>query len=232
MCFRSRSAPVTNFFDALGIGSFATTTAVFRLRKMVPDRIIPGTLNVGHTLPTVAQAFIFTPIIPVDVADALLDDCRGGARRVARRRRRRGLAEAQGPDRDGRRAPRPPRRSCSCASWSLFPAGGEAIGVRGVKLVVAVAGNFMLGALMTLGIGLYAPCMILVSLLGMSERTAFPIMMGSCAFLMPVGSLRFIRERAYSLRNALGLAIGGVVRRLRRREVLRVARHPTPSAGW
>ena len=63
---------------------------------------------------------------------------------------------------------------------------------------------------MTLGIGLYAPCMILVSLLGMSERTAFPIMMGSCAFLMPVASLRFIRERSYSLRAALGLAIGGI----------------------
>jgi uncharacterized membrane protein YfcA len=68
----------------------------------------------------------------------------------------------------------------------------------------------MLGALMTLGIGLYAPCMILVSLLGMNPRAAFPIMMGSCAFLMPVGSLRFIRERSYSLRNALGLAIGGL----------------------
>ena len=68
----------------------------------------------------------------------------------------------------------------------------------------------MLGALMTLGIGLYAPCMILVGLLGMSETTAFPIMMGSCAFLMPVGSLRFIRERSYSLRAALGLAIGGI----------------------
>ncbi len=53
---------VTNFFDALGIGSFATTTAVFRFWKMVPDRIIPGTLNAGHTLPTVAQAFIFTSI--------------------------------------------------------------------------------------------------------------------------------------------------------------------------
>ena len=94
---------------------------------------------------------------------------------------------------------------------SLFPAGSEEIGVRGVKLAIALGGNFFLGALMTLGIGLYAPCMILVSLLGMSERTAFPIMMGSCAFLMPVGSLRFIREQAYSFRNAVGLAIGGVV---------------------
>src|SRR5215210_5361068 len=58
---------VTNFFDALGIGSFATTTAAFKFFKMVPDRVIPGTLNAGHTLPTVAQAFIFTSIIPVDI---------------------------------------------------------------------------------------------------------------------------------------------------------------------
>jgi uncharacterized membrane protein YfcA len=92
----------------------------------------------------------------------------------------------------------------------LFPAGADAIGVTGLRLVLAVTGNFFLGALMSLGIGLYAPCMILVSLLGMSERTAFPIMMGSCAFLMPVGSLKFIREKAYSLRAALGLAIGGI----------------------
>ena len=44
----------------------------------------------------------------------------------------------------------------------------------------------------------------------MSERTAFPIMMNSCAFLMPIGSLRFIREQSYSLRAALGLALGGI----------------------
>ena len=92
----------------------------------------------------------------------------------------------------------------------ILPLGGDALGVRGVLLLVAVGANFLLGALMTLGIGLYAPCMILVSLLGMNPTAAFPIMMGSCAFLMPVGSLRFIRERAYSLPNALGLAIGGI----------------------
>jgi uncharacterized membrane protein YfcA len=74
-----------------------------------------------------------------------------------------------------------------------------------------VGGNFLLGALMTLGIGLYAPCMILVSLLGMNPTAAFPIMMGSCAFLMPIGSLRFIREQSYSLRVAMGLALGGIV---------------------
>jgi uncharacterized membrane protein YfcA len=67
----------------------------------------------------------------------------------------------------------------------------------------------MLGALMTLGIGLYAPCMILVSLLGMNDDTAFPIMMGSCAFLMPAASVRFVRSGRYDLRAALGLMIAG-----------------------
>jgi uncharacterized membrane protein YfcA len=72
-----------------------------------------------------------------------------------------------------------------------------------------VAGNFVLGALMTLGIGLYAPCLIMLSLMGLSPRAAFPIMMGSCAFLMPIGGLRFVRSRRYSAPVALGFAIGG-----------------------
>ncbi len=73
-----------------------------------------------------------------------------------------------------------------------------------------MAGNFVLGALMTLGIGLYAPCLILASLLGMTPIAAFPIMMGSCAFLMPAGSLPFIKRGRYDLRAAIGLAIGGI----------------------
>jgi uncharacterized membrane protein YfcA len=89
------------------------------------------------------------------------------------------------------------------------PAGGETLGLTGMRLLAGVAGNFVLGALMTLGIGLFAPCMILVSLLGMNARTAFPIMMGSCAFLMPAASLHFIREGRYDRRAALGLTLGG-----------------------
>jgi uncharacterized membrane protein YfcA len=200
---------VTNFLDALGIGSFATTTAVFRLRKMVPDRLIPGTLNAGHTLPTIAQAFIYTSMIEVDVLTlfsmigASVLGAWLGAGVVAGWSRRKVQLGMGG-------ALLAAATLMLMTQLNLFPAGGTAIGVRGLLLVVAVAGNFMLGALMTLGIGLYAPCMILVSLLGMSPKAAFPIMMGSCAFLMPVGSLRFIREKSYSLRAALGLAIGGV----------------------
>jgi uncharacterized membrane protein YfcA len=200
---------VTNFFDALGIGSFATTTALFKFLRLVPDRVIPGTLNVGHALPTVAQAFIFTVVIPVDVVTlismivAAVGGAWLGAGIVARWPKRKvqiGMGAAL----------------LAAAAFflmkqlGLFPEGSDAIGVHGMALIVAVAGNFLLGALMTLGIGLYAPCMILVALLGMSEKTAFPIMMGSCAFLMPVGSARFIRERSYHLRAALGLALGGI----------------------
>src|SRR5687767_10820596 len=176
---------------------------------MVPDRIIPGTLNSGHTLPTVAQALIYTTVIPVDVltlvsmiAAAVLGAWLGAGivAKWSKRKVQIGMGFAL----------------LAAAIFFImkqrgwFPPGSDAIGVDGAKLALAVGGNFMLGALMTLGIGLYAPCMILVSLLGMSERTAFPIMMGSCAFLMPVGSLKFIRERSYSLRNALGLALGGI----------------------
>ena len=91
-----------------------------------------------------------------------------------------------------------------------IPGGGDGLGLTGVALLVGVAGNFVLGVLMMLGIGLYGPCMILVSLLGMTPAVAFPIMMGSCAFLMPVSCVRFIRTRTYHVAASLGLAIGGV----------------------
>jgi uncharacterized membrane protein YfcA len=200
---------LTNFLDTLGIGSFATTTAIFRVFKMVPDRIIPGTLNAGHTLPTIVQAFFYISVIPVDVVTlismiaAAVAGAWLGAGVVAgwsKRKVQIGMGAAL----------LAAAIFFTMRNLGLFPAGSDAIGVTGVLLVVAIAGNFLLGALMSLGIGLYAPCMILVSLLGMSEKTAFPIMMGSCAFLMPVGSLKFIKERAYSLRVALGLALGGI----------------------
>jgi uncharacterized membrane protein YfcA len=94
--------------------------------------------------------------------------------------------------------------------FGLTPPGGATEGLAGWKLAAGLAGNFSLGALMEVGVGLYGPCMILVSLLGMNLRTAFPIMMGSCAFLMPVGSIKFIQSGRYGLRTTLGLALGGV----------------------
>ena len=199
---------VTNFFDTLGIGSFATTTTIFKLTKLVRDELIPGTLNVGHTLPTIAQAFIYILVIDVDMTTLILMIAASmagtwlGAGIVAGWSRRNvqigmGLALLAA--------------AALMLSRILMSAGdGQAIGLHGTLLVIGVLGNFMLGALMSLGIGLYAPCLIFISLLGMNPTTAFPIMMGSCAFLMPVASARFIRKRSFDLRAAIGLAIGGI----------------------
>ncbi len=200
---------VTNFFDTLGIGSFAPTTSVFKFWHMVDDEKIPGTLNVGHCAPTLAEAFIFILVVGVDITTL--------AAMIA--------ASVAGSWLGAGVVSRWPRRTVQIGMgfallaaaavfvmqiFKLFPGGGDALKLEGWSLAAGVAGNFVLGALMTLGIGLYGPCMILISLLAMNPKAAFPIMMGSCAFLMPVGSIRFIRANSYSLRPALGLALGGI----------------------
>jgi uncharacterized membrane protein YfcA len=200
---------VTAFFDTLGIGSFAPTTAALKLRRLVPDEDIPGTLNVGHTLATIAQAFIFIAIVTVDMKTLVLMI---------------GAAVLGSWVGAGFAADAPRRKIQVAMGLALLVAavffvmknldkslhGGEALALSGWQLAAGLVGNFVLGALMEVGVGLYAPCMVLVSLLSMNPTAAFPIMMGSCAFLMPVGSIRFIRSGRYSLRTALGLSVAGV----------------------
>jgi len=200
---------LTNFFDTLGIGSFATTTTMFRLWKLVADEKIPGTLNVGHALPTVAQALIYITIVEVDVRTLILLILSAvggswiGAAIVAglpRSAIQRGMGVAL----------MVAAVLMVMTALDRFPGGGQALALTGGKLIAACGINFALGALMTLGIGAYAPCMIMVSLLGMNPTAAFPIMMGSCAFLMPIAGYQFIRKEKYDVRAAVGLAIGGI----------------------
>jgi uncharacterized membrane protein YfcA len=200
---------ITNFFDTLGIGSFAPTTAAFRARRLVRDELIPGTLNIGHTPPTIVQAVIYITVITVDrptLALLIAASVVGawlGAGVVSgweKRRVQRGMAIALLVT----------AAFIVLRMTGIFPGGGDALGLRGVPLVAAVLGNAVLGALMTLGIGLYAPCMAMISLHGMNPTTAFPIMMGSCAFLMPVASIRFLKARRYDRAAAIGLALGGI----------------------
>jgi uncharacterized membrane protein YfcA len=199
---------VTAFFDTLGIGSFATTTSIYKLRHLVPVKLIPGTLNVGHTMPTIAQAFIYTQMVPVEsttlmsmIAAAMAGSWLGAG--VVIRWPRRKIQIGMGLALLGAAT------LMLMTSLDLFPKGGDTLGLTGARLGVGLAGNFVLGALMMLGIGLYAPCMILVYLLGMAPTAAFPIMMGSCAFLMPFSSVRFVGSGTYHRQAALGLALGG-----------------------
>jgi uncharacterized membrane protein YfcA len=199
---------VTNFFDTLGIGSFAPTTAIFKFTGMVRDERIPGTLNVGHTAPTLVEALIFIAIVSVDAWTLVLMI----AAAVAGSWLGAGIVSGW------------PRRNIQIGMglalltaatlfllriFEIAPGEGDALALTGAKLALGVGVNFLLGALMEVGVGLYGPCMILVALLGMNPQAAFPIMMGSCAFLMPIGSLKFIRRERHSLRASLGLGLGG-----------------------
>ena len=200
---------VTNFFDTLGIGSFATTTSMFHFWKLVRHELLPGTLNVGHTLPTIVQAFIYIAIVEVDITTLILLIAASvlgmwlGAGVVAKLPRRAvqigmgvALLVAAG--------------FTLMAIFDKQAGGGDALALTGTTLAIGIIGNFVLGSLMSLGIGLYGPCLVMISLLGMDPKAAFPIMMGSCAFLMPTGSTQFIRKESYNLRAALGLALGGI----------------------
>lgn len=199
-----------NFFDTLGIGSFAPATALLRGFKQVKDRVIPGTLNVSCTWPVVAEAVLFMTAIkvePITLVSMLVSAAIGawvGAALVSKFDTKKvqivmGFALIVTD------------LFLIAGQLNLMPIGGDAIGLSGIKLIVAVVINFVLGGLMSFGIGLYAPCMALVSLMGMNPSIAFPIMMGSCAYLMPVGSVKFIKESTYAKKASIAIAICGVI---------------------
>lgn len=199
---------LTDFLDTLGIGSFAVTTTLYKLFNIAKDEDIPGCLNVGHAIPTFAEAFIFMAIVTVDgvtlaltIAASVLGAWLGAGvvTRLPRRKIQVGMAAALIAA----------AAFFAMKNMGLFPSGGDALGLSGAKLALACAATFVFGALMTLGIGAYAPTMILVSLLGMNPTTAFPIMMGACAFLMPAASVRFIEKGRYARAPSLGLTLGG-----------------------
>jgi uncharacterized membrane protein YfcA len=200
---------VTDFFDTLGIGSFATTTALFKFRRKPADELIPGTLNVGHTPAALAETLIFVTTVAVDpvllasmVASATAGAWLGAG--VVMRMPLRAIQLTMGV------ALLIGATLYASANLGLFPAGGTAMSLQGWPFAIAVTGNFLFGALMTAGIGLYAPCMIMLALLGLHPLGAFPIMMSSCGLVQPVAGMRFLSHRRIAWAPALGLAIGGI----------------------
>ncbi|EIC94277.1 sulfite exporter TauE/SafE [Lachnoanaerobaculum saburreum F0468] len=200
---------VINFFDVFGIGSFATGTALMKAFKQTDDRLIPGTLNVCFCIPVAIESFLFingVEVEPVTLASMIVAAVVGaylGAGVVAK-------------------LPTKVIRLLMGTAlivigiviviqmMGLIPSSGVATGLSGIKLVIGIAANFILGALMTAGVGMYAPCLALVCLLGINPMIAFPIMMGSSAYLMPVASLKFIKEGAYNRKASLAIAIFGI----------------------
>lgn len=201
---------VVNFFDTLGIGAFAPLTALLKGFKITRDKLIPGTLNVACTIPVAVEAFIFIDSIEVEpitlismIAAASLGAILGAGfvSKLDEKKIQITMAVAL----------LIVAVIMLISQLGLMPLGGNEVGLSGVKLVIAIVGNFILGTLMTVGIGLYAPCMALVYALGLSPKIAFPIMMGSCAFLMPSASIKFVKEKSYDTKASMAVTIFGVI---------------------
>lgn len=202
---------VTNFFDTLGVGSFAPTMAWFKFRRLVPDRLIPSTMLVGHTLPAVVQAIIFLVLLGVLVDPVLLVGCvlallMGGLLGVSLVIRAKvwvvqlvvGLALILAGI------------MYALTNLHLMPGGGTATGLPMPLLAIAIAANFLFGILLNFGIGNYAPTLVMLSLMGMDPRLSFPIMAAGAALTATGASLRYISIGEVDLRIACGIALGGI----------------------
>jgi uncharacterized membrane protein YfcA len=201
---------VTSFLDTLGIGSFAPTTALFKLFRIVKDELIPGTLNVGLAASGIAEAVIYVKSIVVDpallagtISSAVLGAWLGAG--IVSRMPRRAIQVGMGI------ALLIAAAVFSSVLLGILPGGGDAMALSGWKFVVAVAVCFVLGALMTLGIGLYAPCMIMLALMGMAPIAAYPIMVGACALLQPVAGVKFLKTRRMDFSASLSMTLSGLI---------------------
>ncbi|MCF1675827.1 MAG: permease [Tetragenococcus koreensis] len=205
---------ITDFLDTLGIGCFATTTLLFNITKYLDtDKDLPGTLNVGHAVPVLVEAFIFIQVVEVDPLTLIL--LVGAAivgsvvfSRVVGKFSENKIQVVMGIALLITAVLMALRQ---LGYLDLLGQGNEATGLTGMALVIGIIGNCILGALMTVGVGLYAPCMAMVYLLGLNPLVAFPIMMASCAGLMPPAGVEFIKQGNYSRKGAIGLTIGGII---------------------
>ncbi|MFL6738602.1 MAG: TSUP family transporter [Sphingomicrobium sp.] len=202
---------VVNFFDTLGIGSFAPTAAWFKFRRMVPDRLIPPTMVVGLTPPVMVESIIFLILLGVFVDPLLLISCAiatmlgglVGAPLVARARVwivqltvAIGLVLAAA--------------AYAMTNLHLFPGGGTAAGLPVAQTIVAVAASFGFGILANFGVGNYAPTLVMLSLMGMDPRLCFPIMAAGGSLMGAGASVRHFKIGEVDLRIVLGLALGGI----------------------
>src|ERR1700728_2618991 len=197
------------FFDTLGIGSFAPTTAVLKFQGKIADELIPGTLNVGLNMAACLEMAIFIKLIVIDpvllmttVLSAALGAWVGAG--VVNRLPRPAIQFAMGA------ALLIAGCVFAATNLHLMPGGGVAYTLTGWRLVVAIGVNFVLGALMSVGIGLYAPCMILVTMLGLHPLAAFPIMMGSCGLVQPTAALQFFRSGRFAFGTSIALTISSI----------------------
>lgn len=202
---------VTNFLDTLGIGSFAPSIAWMRLRRMVPDKLMPLTMLAGYTPPSILQGVIFLILLGVQVDPLLLVACM--------------IAMVIGGLAGVPLAARSPVRLVQgivgvallmagffygLSNLGLMPAGGSATSLPLHLSVIVVVAHLAFGALLSFGVGNYAPTLAMLSLMGMDPRLSFPIMAAAAGFAGTAASIQCIRKVDVDLGIVLGLMIGAI----------------------
>jgi uncharacterized membrane protein YfcA len=202
---------VTNFFDTLGIGSFAPTMAWFKFRRLVPDHLIPPTMIAGHTPPAIVQGLIFLvllggkvdPVLLVGNIAALLIGGLIGAHLVYRAK----VWVVQGLVGFALILA---AVFYTLSNLGLMPIGGTAASLPPGLTMVAIAASFVFGILLNFGVGNSGPTLALLSLMGLDPRYCFPIIAASCGLSGAFIASRHVMAAKIDLRIALGIALGGI----------------------
>lgn len=204
---------VTDLLDTLGIGTFATTTTMFKLTKLVEDdRKIPATMTTAHIIPVLVEALLFITIVEVDMVTliAMAATAFTGAFVGAKVTQKWDTKKVQ-------------RilgilliiAACFMVYRMITNPGAdltnEVKGLTGWKLAVGIAFDFMVGMLMSMGLGNYAPELIFFSLMGISPAVALPVMMLNAAMIMTAGAKQFIQSGRVNWPGVPGIIVGGVL---------------------
>ncbi|WP_449458261.1 TSUP family transporter [Streptococcus suis] len=204
---------VTDLLDTLGIGTFATTTTMFKLTKLVEDdRKIPATMTTAHIIPVLVEALLFITIVEVDMVTliAMAVAAFTGAFVGAKVTQKWDTKKVQ-------------RilgvlliiAACSMVYRMITNPGAdltnEVKGLTGWKLAVGIVFDFMVGMLMSMGLGNYAPELIFFSLMGISPAVALPVMMLNAAMIMTAGAKQFIQSGRVNWPGVPGIIVGGVL---------------------
>jgi uncharacterized membrane protein YfcA len=204
------SSPIIFFLSTFGISDFAISSILYRKKKLLPDHLLPGTLNTQCVIPVAAMALSFITVIRVDMitlVTCILSQVAGaycGPRFITRFSARTiricigaGLFVAA--------------IFVAAGLFHLIPSAGTATKLAGFKLVIAAVCLFLFGILNNIGIGSYAPTMVTIYALGLNPGVAFPIMMGASTFAVPIGSMQIIKYGNYSRKITLFAATLGLL---------------------
>ncbi|MGT2666869.1 sodium:solute symporter [Streptococcus rifensis] len=204
---------VTDLLDTLGIGTFATTTALFKATRLVEDdRKIPATLTTAHVIPVIVEALCFITIVKVDMTTLICMSLSAFSGALVGARMTKSW--------DTRRVQKILGALLIIAAiimvYRLITNPGEGLsesvqGLRGIKLIIGMVFDFCVGLLMTMGLGNYAPELIFFSLMGINPAVALPVMMLNAALIMVAGAKSFIQSDRVHWPGVLGIIVGGIL---------------------